>query len=79
MWSTPLDPGAMAMFSFHQMGTCHMGDRRDRDVVNPEGRLWDVPGLYVADSSIFPESSGVTPQITVYGLADVVADGLAQR
>lgn len=79
VWSTPLDPGAMAMFSFHQMGTCRMGDRRDRDVVNPEGRLWDVPGLYVADSSIFPESSGVNPQITVYGLADVVADGLAKR
>ncbi len=76
---TPLDPGAMAMFSFHQMGTCRMGDRRDRDVVNPEGRFWEVPGLYVADSSIFPESSGVNPQITVYGLADVVAEGIASR
>lgn len=79
VWDTPLDPGAMAMFSFHQMGTCRMGDQRGRDVVNPEGRLWDVPGLYVADSSIFPESSGVNPQITVYGLADVVADGIAAR
>jgi choline dehydrogenase-like flavoprotein len=30
----------------------------------------------VADASLFPSASGVNPQITVYGLADVVADGI---
>jgi choline dehydrogenase-like flavoprotein len=67
----------MAMFSFHQMGTARMGDRRDRDVVNPEGQLWSVPGLHVADASLFPEASGVNPQVTVYGLADVVGEAIA--
>lgn len=77
IWSAGVTDGAMPMFSFHQMGTARMGSRRDRDVVNPEGRLWDVPGLHVADASLFPEASGVNPQITVYGLSDVVGEAIA--
>jgi len=77
VWSRSLTAGQMAMFSFHQMGTARMGDRRDRDVVNPEGQLWSVPGLHVADASLFPEASGVNPQVTVYGLADVVGEAIA--
>lgn len=69
-------PGQIALFTFHQMGTARMGARRDRDVVDPSGRLWGSPNLYVADSSLFPNASGVNPQLTVYGLADVVADGI---
>ena len=64
------------VFSFHQMGTARMGSSRDRDVADPTGRLWAYPNLYVADASLFPAASGVNPQITVYGLADVVADGV---
>lgn len=77
--AAPAGPGQLSLFSFHQMGTCRMGDRRDRDVVDPGGALWGVPNVTVADASVFPTASGVNPQITVYGLADVVADALLGR
>jgi choline dehydrogenase-like flavoprotein len=69
-------PGQINVFSFHQMGTCRMGHSRDRDVVDPAGRLWAYPNLYVADASVFPSASGVNPQITVYGFADVISDAI---
>ena len=76
IYEAPVGPNQAALFSFHQMGTARMGDRRDRDAVDPTGRVWEVANLYVADASIFPTASGVNPQITVYALADVVADGI---
>jgi choline dehydrogenase-like flavoprotein len=75
----PLGPNQVALFSFHQMGTARMGSRRDRDVVDPAGRMWATENVYIADASVFPSASGVNPQITVYGLADVVADGILSR
>jgi choline dehydrogenase-like flavoprotein len=38
--------------------------------------MWAYENLYVADSSLFPTASGVNPQLTIYALADVVADGI---
>jgi choline dehydrogenase-like flavoprotein len=61
------------------MGSARMGGSRAQDVVDPGGRAWGVENLYVADASLFPSASGVNPQITVYGLADVVADSLLSR
>ena len=39
----------------------------------------DVPGLYVADASIFPSSLGVNPQVTIMALATRAAGILADR
>jgi hypothetical protein len=33
-------------------------------VCDPNGEVWDVAGLYVADASTFPTASGVNPMIT---------------
>ncbi len=68
--------GEIALFCFHQMGTARMGHSRQRSVVSPTGRVWAYPNLYVADASIFPSSTGVNPQETVYAMADVVGDGI---
>jgi choline dehydrogenase-like flavoprotein len=46
-------------------------------VVNADGRVHAVEGLYVADASLFPTSILVNPQMTVYALAKLVADNLA--
>ena len=41
--------------AYHPCGTCRMGDADDPGaVVDPEGRVIGVPGLRVADSSVFP-------------------------
>lgn len=77
--SAGLGAGEIALFNFHQMGTARMGGSRDRSVVDPTGKAWEYKNLYVADASLFPSATGVNPQITVYGLADIVADAVAGR
>ena len=42
--------------AYHPCGTCRMGERDDpMAVVDPECRVIGVDGLYLADSSIFPQ------------------------
>ena len=62
--------------SAHQMGTCRMGREQTSAVCDERGEVFGVAGLYVADASAFPASSGVNPMITVMALASCVADGI---
>ena len=64
--------------SGHPMGGCALGGNPKRDVVDARGRSWDVDGLYVADSSIFPTSLGVNPCYTVYALGRYIAQGIIE-
>lgn len=45
--------------SAHQMGTCKMSSSPKTGVCSPKGETHEVKGLYVADASLFPTSSGV--------------------
>ncbi|KAI1808433.1 long-chain fatty alcohol dehydrogenase [Daldinia bambusicola] len=64
--------------SAHQMGTCRMSAHPARGVVDPEGRVWEARGLYVADASVFPTASGVNPMITNMAIADWIARRLSK-
>ncbi len=59
--------------SGHPMGGCALGGDARRDIVDSQGRSYDVEGLYIADSSILPTSLGVNPCYTVYALARYIA------
>ena len=59
----------VGMFSAHQMSTAPMGARAGSSVADPDGRVWGVEGLVVADASAFPNASGVNPMLTVMALA----------
>jgi choline dehydrogenase-like flavoprotein len=72
-----LDNNWSTLFSAHQMGTCAMGTDRRRAVCGPDGQVFGVRGLYIADASAFPASSGVNPMITVMAMAHHTAQGLA--
>lgn len=61
----------------HPMGTCRMGTDPTTSVIDPSGRLWGCPNIYVADTSAFPSSSGVGPSLTVAAHALRVADQIA--
>jgi choline dehydrogenase-like flavoprotein len=65
--------------SGHPMGGCTLGGNPGRDVVDSQGRSWDVDGLYVADSSIFPTSLGVNPCYTVYALGRYIGDRIVKE
>ena len=69
----------MSYITFHQMASCAMGADRTRSVVGETGESHDVRGLYVADASAFPTSSGVNPMITIMAIADHVARGMIER
>jgi len=60
-WST--------LFSAHQMGTCRMGRDPRTAVCDADGQVFGIRGLYVADASAFPASSGVNPMITIMALS----------
>jgi choline dehydrogenase-like flavoprotein len=64
---------ALELFTVHLMGTARMGGSADSSVVDASGEVWDLPGCYVADASLFPTAIGVNPQITIMALATRVA------
>ena len=69
-------PGKISITSAHLMGGCAMGRDASDSVTDGWGRVHDMPWLYVADSSLFPQCSEVNPYVTVMALADKVAEGI---
>lgn len=61
--------GQMAYVSFHQMGSCRMGNDPATSVIGPDHEVHAVEGLFVADGSAFPSASGVNPMITIMAMA----------
>ena len=76
-------PNRGMVFSAHQMGTARFGADPRTHVCDPSGRVRSgsgaggrdaiVPGLYVADTSLFPTGLGVNPMLTAMALARRVA------
>jgi len=69
-------PGKISITSAHLMGGCRMGRDAADSVTDGWGRVHGVPWLYIADASLFPQSSEVNPYVTVMALADRVAEGI---
>ena len=63
--------------SRHVIGTARMGDDPRTSVVDRWGRVHTVDNLVVADSSVFPTSSGYGPTLTLVALAARAAHHLA--
>jgi choline dehydrogenase-like flavoprotein len=66
-------PNRQIVFSAHQMGTAPIGADSKRSVVDPSGRVWGYENLLVADASVFPQSSGVNPMLTIMAMASRIA------
>ncbi len=58
----------------HTIGTCRMGTDPQRAVVNPEGRAFAIPNLYIVDTSVFPSALAVNPALTLMALSLRTAD-----
>jgi choline dehydrogenase-like flavoprotein len=77
--ASAVDRNWSTLFSAHQMGTCRMGSDPRTSVCDERGAVRGVDGLFVADASVFPASSGVNPMITVMAVAKVIGEGLGNR
>ncbi|MEV2221643.1 GMC family oxidoreductase N-terminal domain-containing protein [Nocardia vinacea] len=73
------DPGRCAMGALHIMGSARMGGTRADSATDPDGVVWDVPNVVVADASCFPTSSGVNPMVSIEAIAYMNASRLAAR
>lgn len=75
--------GAEEIWAFernaHTIGTCRMGTDPRRAVVDPEGRAFDVPNLYIIDNSVFPSALSVNPALTLMALSLRMADRFIER
>ena len=69
MFSHPIRKDEIECLTVHAMGTCRMGLDRKSAVVDAYGETHDVPGLFIADASVFPSPIGVNPQVTIMALA----------
>ncbi len=69
----PRSAAAYASVITHMFGTCRMGSDPSTSVVRPDFRHHTTDGLYVADSSVFPTSLGVNPQVPIMAMADLCA------
>jgi gluconate 2-dehydrogenase alpha chain len=79
--SPPIDPpragGDPTPISRHIMGTARMGDDARTSVCDRWQRLHDVQNVMVADSSVFPTSTGYGPTLTLVTLAIRASRALA--
>jgi choline dehydrogenase-like flavoprotein len=71
--------GDAPIASTHPQSTCRMGGDPKSSVLNAFGESHEVPGLFVADMSVFPTSLGAPPQITTAALADRSAHHILAR
>jgi choline dehydrogenase-like flavoprotein len=62
----------------HLLGACRMGDDPETSVVDPWGRSWDIPNLWICDGSVFCTVGGVNPSLTIMALACRTADHIGE-
>ncbi|CAI9094953.1 OLC1v1030791C1 [Oldenlandia corymbosa var. corymbosa] len=74
----PLKDLETPICSAHQMGSCRMGVDPECSAVNPMGETWEIEGLYVADTSVFPTALGVNPMVTVQAIAYCTAQSVLE-
>jgi choline dehydrogenase-like flavoprotein len=75
----PMEPLLTRVVSAHVMGGCAMAGAEAQGVVRPDGVHWQLENLSVHDGSVFPTSIGANPQLSIYGLVNKLATGLAAR
>ncbi len=63
-----LRPGRITLGAVHPMGSVAASDDPNLGAVDSRGRHHAVRGLYVADGSLFPTSTGGPPQLSIYAL-----------
>jgi hypothetical protein len=75
----PMLPLQTRVVSAHVMGGCGMAGNAQQGVTRPDGVHWQLPNLSIHDGSLFPTSIGANPQLSIYGLVNMLTQRLIQR
>ncbi len=75
----PMKPLLTKVVSAHVMGGCGLAGAEKLGVTRPDGVHWQIDNLSVHDGSLFPTSIGANPQLSIYGIVNRLAQGLARR
>jgi cholesterol oxidase len=54
----------------HILGGCDIGADAHRGVIDVQQRVFNYPGLYVADASVIPANLGVNPSLTITAMTE---------
>ena len=63
----------------HAMGSLVTGDDPKTTVVDANGKVHGMDGLYVGDGSVLPRASRVNPSLTIFAWGLRLGDHLATR
>jgi choline dehydrogenase-like flavoprotein len=74
-----MKPLLTKVVSAHVMGGCGMAGDERLGVARPDGVHWQLENLSIHDGSLFPTSVGANPQLSIYGIVNRLAQGLAKR
>jgi choline dehydrogenase-like flavoprotein len=77
--ATSFKPGELRLEAFHPMGTARIAADPAEGVCAPDGSVNGAAGLYVADASLFPTSTGVNPMMTIIAFAKRISTALAEE
>lgn len=75
----PMEPLKTRIVGAHAMGGGAMSGQESLGVVRSDGVHWQISNLSVHGGSLFPASLGVSPQLTIYGIAARLSSALAER
>jgi choline dehydrogenase-like flavoprotein len=75
----PMKPLLTKIVSAHVMGGCGLASTEKQGVTRPDGMHWQIENLSIHDGSLFPTSIGANPQLSVYGVVNRLAQGLAKN
>ena len=65
-------------FTYHPLGGCPMADSQEQGVVDSYGRVFNYPGLYVADGSVIPTALGRNPSYTIAAVSERISQGILE-
>jgi len=75
----PMKPLLTKIGSANVMGGCSLAADEKMGVTRPDGVHWQLDNLSIHDGSLFPTSIGANPQLSIYGVVNRLAQGLAKR
>jgi choline dehydrogenase-like flavoprotein len=71
-----LDPRQWSIISSHLFSTCRMGADERAGVVDFDGAVHGVRGVWVLDASALPTNLGVNPQHTIMAMSMLLTERL---